>query len=136
MNVNAAVVDKITEHKLYHERHATTTSTNYFSLSLTSIRTSSTYTKAVEYLSRFFGVDESSCGEHPVITIIQRLHRTIANVEELKQHLISTNVSSNVNVHIFEHLQLQRQVGKYFKETAANICAAKCLMNKKIKVAS
>ena len=70
----------------------------------------------MEYLSRFFGANETNCGEHPVITIIQRLHRTIANVEELKQHLVATNVSNNVSVHIIEHLKLQRQVSKYFKE--------------------
>ena len=92
-----------------------------------SIRTSSTYANAAEYLSKFFGANESNCGEHPVITIIQRLHRTIANVEELKQHLVATNVSSNVNVHIFEHLKLQRQVSKYFKENASDICGQKCL---------
>ena len=54
-----------------------------------------------------------------MITIIQRLHRTIVNVEELKQHLIAKNVSNNVNVHIFEHLKLQRQVSKYFEDKGA-----------------
>ena len=99
----------------------------YILFTFFSIRTSSTYANAVEYLSRFFGANETNCGEHPVITIIQRLHRTIANVEELKQHLVATNVSNNVNVHIFEHLKLQRQVSKCFKENVADICGQKCL---------
>ena len=80
-------------------------------------------------LSRFFGANETNCGEHPVITIIQRLHRTIANVEELRHHLVATYVSNNVNVHIFEHLKLQRQVSKYSKENASD----KVFMNKMVK---
>ena len=87
----------------------------------------------MEYLSRFFGANEANCGEHPVITIIQRLHRTIANVEELRHHLVAANVSNNVNVHLFEHLKLQRQVSKCFKENTADICGEKLFMNKKVQ---
>ena len=45
-----------------------------------------------------------------MITIIQRLHRTIANVDEIKQYLLDQKVSQNISVHIFEHLTLKRQV--------------------------
>ena len=64
----------------------------------------------MDYLSRYFGTEESQCGNQPVITIIQRLHRTIVNVEELKQSLIDLNVSNNTNVYIFEHLTIREQV--------------------------
>ena len=68
------------------------------------------YQETVRYLSRYFGATQSNCGEKPAITIIQRLHRTITNVDELKEYLLESNVSKNVNIHIFENLSLQRQV--------------------------
>ena len=71
---------------------------------------SPTYAETTGYLSTYFGATESQCGEHPVITILQRLHRTIANAEELQQYLIDNHVSSNVDIKIFEHLNLTEQV--------------------------
>ena len=71
---------------------------------------SPTYAQTTQYLSNYFRDADSSCGDHPVITIIQRIHRTIANAEELKQDLMDSNVSSSVTIQILEHLTLQEQV--------------------------
>ena len=71
---------------------------------------SPTYAQTTQYLSHYFGDAQCSGGDHPVITIIQRVHRTIANGEELKQYLIDSHVSSCVTILILEHLTLQQQV--------------------------
>ena len=70
----------------------------------------STFQQAIQYLSKHCSPTRDNCRSSPVITIIQRLVRTIANAEELRDELINSGVSKTVNVYIFEHLPLKEQV--------------------------
>ncbi len=73
-------------------------------------RKAHTFSQATKYIAKSFEATESSCGKLPKVTILQRLSRTIANVEEIKEYLLSEGIVQNVEYYVFEKLSIKEQV--------------------------